>query len=60
MSELIVEDPKIQFGSPTIKGTRITVDTIRGLYFGGETRDFIARLYDITVEQVVACINYKD
>ena len=59
MKELIVKDPRIQFGYPTIKGTRITVDTIQGLYNGGEPIDFIARLYEITKPQVVACINYK-
>lgn len=56
---MIIEDPKIQFGQPTIKGTRITVDTIQGLARGGEPVDFIARLYEVTEEQVKACINYK-
>ena len=60
MKELIVKDPKIQFGYPTIKGTRITVDTIQGLYSGGETIMFITALYEITKAQVVACINYKE
>jgi len=60
MSKLIVEDPQIQFGCPTIKGTRITVSTIQGLWRGGEPVDFIARLYDITEEQVQACIDYKE
>ena len=60
MSKLIVKDPQIQFGYPTIKGTRITVDTIQGLARAGEPFDFIARLYEITEEQVMACINYEN
>ena len=60
MSKLIVKDPQIQFGYPTIKGTRITVDTIQGLARGGEPIDLIARLYEITEEQVKACIEYEN
>ena len=60
MKELIVKDPKIMFGSPTIKGTRITVSNIQGMHNGGDSVEYLALLFNITEEQVLACINYKE
>lgn len=60
MNKLIVKDSRIQFGQPTIKGTRITVSTIKLMHLGGEPVHFIAYLYDITEEQVQAAIAYND
>lgn len=57
-NRLIVSNPMIQFGHPTIKGTRITVDNIYGHYLGGDSVLMISRLYDLSIEQVEACIEY--
>jgi len=55
----IVVDPEHQFGSPIIKGTNILVSTISELYSAGETVPFIAKLYDISAEQVQDAISYS-
>lgn len=58
LQDKIVEDPQIMGGVPTIKGTRITVSNIKGLVDGDEPVSFIAKMYDITEDQVWACVNY--
>ena len=58
--ELIIKDPEIQFGEPTIKGTRICVSVISGMIESGDAVSFIAKEYDISEAQVLACVNYND
>jgi uncharacterized protein (DUF433 family) len=57
-SNSIIVDPKHKFGQPTIIGTNILVDTIAGLYKGGESPEFIASIYDITSKQVKDALEY--
>ncbi len=60
MESLIESNPKIMFGSPVIKGTRLTVELILGKIAGGETVDAILASYPhLTREQVLACVELK-
>lgn len=56
--ELIVCDPEIQGGIPTVKGTRIPTQTISEMYKAGETIGVISKAYQITPDQVIACVLY--
>ena len=58
--ERISIDPKICFGKPCIKGTRIPIYMILQLIEQGlSPQDIIKQCYpDITVDDVKACIHY--
>jgi uncharacterized protein (DUF433 family) len=58
MNPRISIDPLIQHGRPVIKGTRIPVVRILGELAEGMTREEAAREYRITVEDVIAAIDY--
>ena len=59
MENLVESNPKIMFGKPAIKGTRITVELILGKIADGETVDAILSSYPhLTREQVLACVDY--
>lgn len=55
----IVVDPKVQFGSPVIKGTRVNADIIFELYENGEDVLSIARMYEISTESVQDAIDFS-
>lgn len=59
MKSLIQRRKDTQFGSYTISGTRIRVGIIKAFYLGGESVAMIAGIYEITEEQVLACINFR-
>lgn len=54
----VVVNPENQFGQPIIDGTNILAETIYSLSRGGDSPEFIAKLYDITVNQVEDAIEY--
>jgi uncharacterized protein (DUF433 family) len=54
----ITIDPKIRFGKPVIKGTRVPVDLIVGKIAGGMTIDEVAKEYDLKREQILAALRY--
>lgn len=56
----IIVNPKIHFGKPCIKGTRITVQSILELLDEGITFDAIIKDYypDLEVEDIRACLQY--
>ena len=60
MRNNISVDPKVHFGKPCIKGTRITVQNVLELVRDGVTFDqLIADYYpDITDEDIQACLQY--
>lgn len=59
-SKNVVVDPKHQFGQPVVNGTNIKTTTIYDLSLGGENDDFIARLYDLTKDQVKDAIRFNE
>ena len=58
MEHRITIDPKIRFGKPTIKGTRITVEEILGALAGGMDIGEIENEYGLTRPQVLAAVRY--
>ena len=59
MENLIVSNPKIMFGKPVIKGTRITVELILEKIGNGESIDAILSSYPhLTREQILACVKF--
>ncbi len=58
--ERITVDPKIHFGKPVIKGTRITVQNVLELVNEGLSFDQIIRDYypDLKKDDIHACLQY--
>ena len=54
----IVIDPKVRFGKPVIKGTRVPVDLIVGKIAGGMTIEEVAKEYDLKREDILAALRY--
>lgn len=52
----VVVSPHHQFGQPVIEHTNILAETIYDMHSSGESNAFLARLYDISTEQVKAAI----
>ena len=56
---IIVRDPKIMLGKPTIKGTRITVELIvRKIADGFSVQDILEAYPHLTKGQVLAALDY--
>ncbi len=56
--DYITADPAVMVGKPVIRGTRLAVEFILGLIAQGWPEDEIIRNYEITAEQVRACVAY--
>jgi uncharacterized protein (DUF433 family) len=55
----IVLDPKIRFGKPTIRGTRITVGDVLSYMAGGMSEDeILADFSELTREDIRACLAF--
>lgn len=52
-------DPSVQFGQPCVAGTRVTTHPIYCLYKAGDPLDTIAYLYDISVDDLTAAIEWE-
>jgi len=55
---MIVKDPKIMCGKPTIKGTRITALCMYSQYLGGDSVDWLSSAYGLTKLEVIEAIKY--
>jgi uncharacterized protein (DUF433 family) len=58
MNERIVIDPKICHGKPVVRGTRTPVTVILDALAGGDTFEMIQSDYDVTAEDIRACIAF--
>ena len=59
MENLIESNPKIMFGKPIIKGTRITVELILKKIADGESIETILSSYPhLSREQILACVDF--
>lgn len=59
MENLIESNPKIMFGKPVIKGTRITVELILDKLSNGETIEQLISSYPhLSREQILGCIEF--
>lgn len=54
----IVINPKIRFGKPIIKGTRIPVNLILGKLAGGMKIEEVKKEYRLTQKQILAALGY--
>ena len=55
--ERIAIDPRVMFGKPVIRGTRLTVQYILGLLAAGETIDNILAEYEgLERDDIFACL----
>jgi len=54
----ITVDPRVRFGKPAIKGTRVPVATILDELAAGTTTEEITREYRVTVQDVRAVLRY--
>ncbi len=52
----VVIDPRFAWGSPIVEPAKVPVDTILGMWRGGETPDVVADEYGLSVEQVETLI----
>ncbi len=60
MQERIVIDPEICNGRPTIRGTRITAQTVLEFLAAGDTpQDILDEYPTLTHEDILACISYS-
>jgi uncharacterized protein (DUF433 family) len=54
----IAVDPRVRFGQPVVKGTRVPVAVILDEMAAGTTMEDIAREYGVTREDVRAVLRY--
>jgi len=55
----IVVNPKIQFGLPTIEGTRILTDVIYDMILGGVNKQDISESYGIDINNIEDVIEFS-
>ncbi len=58
MNERIVIDPKTCHGKPIVRGTRTPVTVILDALAGGDTFEMVQGDYDVTAEDIRACIAF--
>ncbi len=56
--EIIVVEPNILLGKPIIRGTRLAVEFIIDLLAQGWSTEDIIENYQITIEDIRACLSY--
>lgn len=54
----IVVDPKVRFGKPVIKGTRVLVDLVIGKLAGGMEIEEVMEEYGLKKEDVLKALSY--
>lgn len=54
----ITVDPRVRFGKPVIKGTRVPVAVILDELAAGTTMEDIIREYGVTLEDIRAVLRY--
>jgi len=54
----ITVDPKVRFGKPIIKGTRVDVATILGHLAAGDNFEELMEDYGLSRDQVLSAIGY--
>lgn len=59
MESLIARNKHTCGGSPVVRGTRITTLCIKYWYEGIHDLQYIANMYNLSIEQVKSAINYK-
>jgi uncharacterized protein (DUF433 family) len=60
MNDRIVIDPAICHGKPIVRGTRTPVTIVLDALAGGDTFEMIQSDYDITADDIRACIAFAN
>jgi uncharacterized protein (DUF433 family) len=60
MNDRIVIDPAICHGKPIIRGTRMPVTVVLDALSGGDTFEMIQSDYDITADDIRACVAFAN
>lgn len=55
----VVLAPRVQFGSPCLKGTRIPTRALSGMVEAGDSAEWVASAYGITLEEVQAACDWE-
>jgi uncharacterized protein (DUF433 family) len=55
---IITADPEILVGKPVIAGTRVSVELVLERLANGDSEAEIAEHYDVTRDQIRACLAY--
>ncbi len=55
----IVVDPRRQFGTPIIEGTRMGTEVLHGMYAAGDPAEWLAHAYSLDLVQVEAAIRFE-
>jgi len=58
--DCVLLQPQIQFGAPCIKGTRIPTRTIFGMIESGDSVEWVARAYRISVDEAQAAYDWEN
>lgn len=58
--EDILISPRIQFGEPCIKGTRMRTRVISELLSGGDTISYVMRSFDLTEQQITHVMEWEN
>ena len=53
-------DPTVQFGRPCIAGTRIPTSDIAGMFWAGDSPEFLSSSYGLPVEQIDCAIAWEE
>jgi uncharacterized protein (DUF433 family) len=57
--EDILINPRVQFGEPCIKGTRIRARVLNELLNGGDTIPYVMRSFDLTEQQITHALEWE-
>jgi uncharacterized protein (DUF433 family) len=60
MTDRVIVDPQICHGKPVVRGTRVPVTVVLAALAGGDTFEDIQRDYEITAEDIRACISFAN
>jgi len=60
MNDRIAIDPKVQHGKPVVRGTRVPVSRVLGCVAGGMRIEAIQADYDISAEDIRACVEFAN
>ena len=52
-------EPRVQFGAPCVKGTRIPTRTIWGMVAAGDSEDWISSAFEISIDDVYAACEWE-
>lgn len=59
-ADRVLIDPAIQFGAPCIEGTRIQTEVVWEMHRAGDSCEFLATMYGVTLERIRAAVAWEE